>query len=268
MLKKQIVSTWIYGIVDDPHTKALVKEIEELANKDPELACRWFGYAFSKSKEVEFLGEMITTPEEMIEYALKSPKNFYDQNGAVQIITDNERNDALFGFLYSEGYRSLLDSLFVLKNVSGNYEKAQAVLLLFDEIAIRKEADDLAAIVRSFTRKYGPNGYIPYLQDLIRQGDVYDTFQPEGMTLLKRIGETLISETSPVSAQMQTCLSLMGDIDRMRNNTQNNPFKTELGILENKSIVCRNVAGLFLYEFLEHMVPVGYESIVGEGEEL
>ena len=262
MLKKRIVSTWLNGIEENQNQHALVREIETLADDNPELACRWFGYAFAEEKQTEFLGYSISTAEEMVEHSIENPDAFYGVNGAVDQIVNVDDNTTLYGFLYSQGFRPFIRDMFLYVDKMGTAEKARAVLHLFHEIANAKKNNELIRKVKHFYKYFGPFGYLPYLQSAIRSGKIYETDSREDQKLMDEIAGQALEENLPLSRMESVMQELAIKTDKMRKNTQNNPFMMELGMMEQKTIRCKNLCGMFCWDFLGNMVPLGYESMI------
>ncbi len=270
LLKKRVLSMWLEGKEKkEPQVLQLVREIEKLAESEPEMACCWFGYAFSEKKELEYLGQNIKNAAQFLQEILRQPQQFYEEDGVLETLTDLKKGARVYGFLYSKGYQSVIEAhLNQMKSLEPD-GKAEVLFHMLDEMAMKmpgKEAERLAAMVRTFYREFGPMGYLVCLKDLVRSKRVYAAKNNAGKELLRQLAEMVIPEQRPIAEMAKEMKKLADAAWQMRSQMQNNPFLTELGMLEDKMICCQELEGFFSYEFLGRLVPLKFESILrGKG---
>ena len=262
LLEKKIVSMWLLENDScDKETLNLVREIENLAQYHSQLACYWFAYAFGDTKEVTYLGEKIDGVRLFIKASLKRPPEFYGKSNVLDFLSDRNQSAEVYGFLYSKGYQPLLEPYFEEMEAFDQNEKADFIFQMLDEMA----PEDLKPEVRNYYRNYGPMGYLCGLQEMAVSKKVYTAKSKEGQELLRKIAEAEIPEQVSVTEMSKAMKKIETMAEELLNNLQNNPFLSELGIMEEKLICCQNLAGFFNYEFLGKLVPLQYESVLRRG---
>ncbi len=270
ILKKKLLSIWLEKQEEsDLAVMELVKRIETLAKTKSELACYWFGYAFGETKTITYLKQEINSAEQFVQNTLVAPKEFYAKENVLDSLTDEKKSTKIYGFLYSQGYQEIIELYMDKMKGLERAGKANMLFQLLEGMAAKlpKESTENAERqVRAYYRKYGPMGYIICLQDLIKSKQVYVTKTESGCTLLKQIEEIEIPQNVPISEMTVKMKQAAAGADQLLANMQNNPFLTELGIMENKIVSCKDLSGFFSYEFLGTLVPLKYERILAKEE--
>ena len=262
MLQQNILSGWMTGKAgNDSKTEKLIQKIEKLAKENPMLALYWFGHAFSNKKKTE------KTVEDAIRSVLQSPKKFYETGGTLDYLLDVQRSAREYGFLYSKGFQPVIEPHFKKMEGKDRNEKAVILFQMLDEIAGKLpegQKESIQADVRMYFKTYGPMGYLKCVQEMA-QSKVYKGETAATRKLLAEISDTAITEKLSVSEMASELKKLAALVDDMVSKMQNNPFLTELGLMENKKIVCQELSGFFCYEFLGQQVPLKFQSVIEQG---
>jgi len=189
ILQKQIISHWLKhteGVNADANTVSIVDAIEKTSQKEPELACYWFGNSFAAKKSVQICGQVCSDLQDVLRIMFRSAKSFYDTDGYEKLM-DRKAGAAFYGFLYSFGFRQIIDAQWAQAQKCDEFNKACLLLSMLDSIAAKVGAD--SSLLRSFFTDCGPVGIAVYTRQLVtrNQAPVYSAMNSEGQQLLSQI---------------------------------------------------------------------------------
>lgn len=262
ILQKQCISHWLSntaGIKVDDETKKLVDEIEALSVNEPELACYWFGNSFASKKYVKICDHEVSTLSELTEALFSSPSDFYQKDGLQKLENKLEGAD-LYGFLYSFGYRSLIDKSWEELRRMDEFNKVSVLFTMLDNIMTQSSTD--AAKVRDFFMQFGPIGIATYTKQLLAEmGDkVYKALDVDGKQTLSKISEFFGPVCGTVEELFRGYNPLVEHVERLSKNIMDNPFCVMTGVYENKGVICTDLMGCFAFKIFGRIAPLGFSA--------
>lgn len=262
LLKKQCISHWLAnteGITVDEKTIRLVDQIEELSLKEPELACYWFGYSFAEKKSLQICDKTVTTVEELIEALLSSPSKFYKGDGYDKLV-NREIGANLYGFLFSFGYRELIDKIWKEAAFCNLFHKVVMLFSMLDNIAIKAQVDP--TIIREFFVNYGPVGMLTYTQKLAARTEdkVYTALDAEGRQALSKVAGFKEPKGGNVDELFRAYTPLVELIDNLRRCLTENPHCILTGVYDNEGVICSNLMGCFAFKIFDQPAPLGFSA--------
>ncbi len=262
LLQKKCISHWLdytEGIKVDAETRALVQEIEELSAKEPEVACYWFGNAFSTEKQCTLFERKITDVKELVDLLFSSPADSI-RGDWFNLLSDRKACASLYGFLYSLGYRETVDLYWQQLRTSETYHKVCQLFAMFDTIAGKAGVNP--APIRRFFVTYGPLGIATYIQSLVSRpkNAVYKPLDTAGRQVLDRIRNFHLPASGTIDELLHASRPLTEDIQKLKSMLMDNPFCVITGVYEDKSILCVNLVGCFAYGIYGQAAPLGFSA--------
>lgn len=263
LFQNNIISHWLTnteGISFDENRIKLVNKIEKIASQESELACYWFGFSFATQdkKILNICNKSISSYNELVETIFSSPEFFYRED-VISKIFDRKKGADLYGFLYYLGYTDNIDACWNNVKQKNEFDKLCILFSLMDGIAESEKVN--TKIIRDFFVKYGPVGYATYTKMLVDQ-NVYISTNSECRNIISKIQNFKEPTKGNVNELFNSYLSLIKDIDVLKENLFDNPLCISAGIYENKGLVCTNVIGCFVYDFFGKTVPIGFNSFI------
>ena len=269
ILAKKVISHWLEhtsGIKVDPGTVRLVKSMENLALKEPEIACYWFGNSFAAVKGVTVCGKTVRDLPQLLGALFQSSRSFY-LGGGYDMVMDRAAGAGLYGFLYALGFGTVIDEYWAKTRGCDEFQKACLLFGMLDTIAEKGKTDP--APVRRFFLSYGPVGIATYTRRILAQkGDgLYEPMDASGKQILEKITSFRASNPGNVDKLYQDMIPLMELIAQMQKQLVDNPFCIRTGTYEKKGILCRNLEGCFGFRIFGRMAPLGFHAwLEGNGE--
>ena len=262
-LKQHGVSHWLEhtkGIPSDSRTIESVKWIETLAEKEPEIACYWFGFSYAKDKMVTICGHKVKDLSGLMDALFSSPKDFYQREDGLKKLLDRRTGADLYGFLYSLGYQSMIETEWEQMDQSDEFHKAVELFSMLDIIAQKGGANPEP--IRGFFTEYGPVGIALYTRKLLmkKENPVYVILDEKGRRIVKEIINFQEPEGLSVAGLFQAYIPLFEAIGRMRKILIDNPYHIMAGIYEKEGILCTNLTGCFAFEIWGRMAPLGFRT--------
>ena len=169
LLRRQCVSHWLdytQGIQAEEETKALVRSIEDLSQREPELAGYWFENSFCEQRALDVGGRRVSSLEELLQALFQTPDAFYD--GGCKKLMSRKAGADLYGFLYSFGLQEMAEAYWAQAEACDEFNRAVLLLSMLDAAAQKAGAD--AAPLRRFFTEYGPVGIAVYTKRLVERG--------------------------------------------------------------------------------------------------
>lgn len=263
ILQKHCISHWLAnteGISADEETKKLVDEIEALSVSEPEIACYWFGNSFAAQRQLTICEKTVSTIPQLIEALFVSPITFYQGDGLKKLLNLKDGAD-FYGFLYSLGYKEIVDAEWQHLNQRDMFNKTSLLLSMMDNIAVKANANPM--IIRDFFVKYGPIGIATYTKQLLTQNDnVYTPLDADGKQIISKIIGFREPTSGTVEELFRAYVSLVENVDKFRRLLIDNPFCIITGVYESKGIMCTNLKGCFAFNIFERLAPLGFNSLI------
>lgn len=261
-LQKHIVSHWLNnteGITVDEETRKLVDDIEALSLKEPAVACYWFGNAFAEEKKVQVCGRSVTTIGELIDALFSSPRVFYESDGYKKLLSRTDGAD-LYGFLYSFGYKDIIDKEWGNLKQCDMFNKTVILLSMMDSIALSAGANP--TLIRKFFVDFGPVGLATYTKKLVTRPDmvVYTPLDAEGRQAIENISGFKAPEMGAVSDMFRSYVPLLESVDKLHANLVENPHCIMTGVYDTKGVMCTNLVGCFAFKIFGRLAPLGFNA--------
>lgn len=266
ILKNQIVSHWLEnteGISVDQKTLELVKKIEEYANKEPEIACFWFGFSFAEKRVLKIGDWKIETQQELYHAFFGNAYRFYEKQ-LLDVLMDRKKSGApIYGFLYSYGYQELVEKAW--KEIAAKnqlFDKACLIFAMFDGMA--EKAGISSEELRRFFVCYGPIGGYVFTQRLLKDQsqEIYKALDAKGSQLLEQIKNQNLNVKQSIEKIYAEHIILAEKVQRMRSLMTDNPYCLEIGVYEQKGILCANLMGTFAFRLYGIDMPLGFEAYI------
>ena len=260
MLQKHYISHWVentYGACADETTKKLINDIEMLADKEPSLACYWFGNSFATQRTLRICNGIVNDIDGLILALTNSAYDFYSGDGLKKLLSKNEGAD-LYGFLYSFGYKTAIENMWNEFGKCDEYNKVCKLFVILDHIAENVGAD--VSLWRQFFVEYGPIGILTYTQRLIAESNVYEALDAQGEDIMFEILTTEDLVEAPISDILAHYTSLNENITKFRKILQDNPYCIEGGMYAEKGAICKNLKGCFAFEIFGRLAPLGFST--------
>ncbi len=264
ILRKCVISHWLEhttGILRSDENLKLIRQIEEVSRQYPEIACYWFGFAFSKEKEFLVNEKAVGNLDDWYKEAFQSSKLFYAAGGIYQQLMDPVYGAKLYGFLASFGYWERMAQALKEAEICTEYDKYQLLLSLLETIA-NNEAVSSMERFRVFYLYYGPVSIAYQVCRLQQQAHIYQALTPEGQEIIGKLESFQLPNPRKISLCLREMMPLMKLTDRLVKHMQNNPFLPDAGIYENADIACGNVQGYFCFDFIGRKAPLVLEYII------
>ena len=262
LLSKKAISYWLghtEGISVPEETSRLVEEIETLAEEDPALACYWFGNSFSDQRCIEICEAEARDPESLQRALFSSAKRFYLSGGYDQLM-NRDLGARLYGFLYSLGYRELVEKEWAHAADCDEFNKASILFSMLDNILVKENVDPRP--LRSFFTDFGPLGIAEFTRQVIMQEDikVYEPLSSEGKQLLDTIRSFDPGTLESTDTMFRRYIPLVNAVDKMRDVLVDNPFNVSLGLYGKAGILCTNLIGCFAFQIFGRLAPLGFNA--------
>jgi serine/threonine protein kinase len=262
LLQNGYISHWLKnteGIKCGESTVKLVAKMEQAAEKEPELACYWFGNSFAKEKYLFLCGTEVSGLEELFPALFGNACDFYTNNGLEKLM-DRKAGSDLYGFLFSYGYRPMIDHVWDTIGKMDKFYQAHALFGMMESIAVKAHCD--ADVIRSFYVNYGPIGGAVYTQRLIADGGdaVYMPLDANGKRILSAIREFHTDGGDSIQMLYQKYSPLIDKVEELRKILMDNPYRVSSGIYEKKGVICTNLKGSFAFELYGRLAPLGYHA--------
>ena len=263
ILQKHCISHWLAhteGISVDENTKELIDEIEALSISEPEIACYWFGNSFAAKRQLPICGKTVSSIPQLIEALFISPSTFYQGDGLKKMIDRKDGAD-FYGFLFSLGYREIIDVEWGHLKQCDMFNKTSLLLSMMDNIAVK--AGGNPDIIRNFFVKYGPIGIATYTKQLLIQNEnVYTPLDANGKQAISKITGFREPNIGTVDELFRAYTPLVENVDKLRRILIDNPFCIATGVYENKGVMCTNLIGCFAFNIFERLAPLGFSAFI------
>lgn len=264
ILQNHCVSHWLSnteGIKFQDSDANLVESIESLSATAPEVACYWFGNAFAQKRQLNICNQNVSTIEELLRALFSSPSMFYQRDGYSKL-TDRNQGADLYGFLYSLGYKDIVDKEWEHLSKCDEFNKAIILFSMLDSIAIKAKVNPLS--VRAFFVNYGPVGIAIYTKQLVTQGGqpIYWAVDGEGKQTLSKIAEFRTPPLGEINSLYRAYLPLIENVDRLQRILIENPHCILTGVYDNKGIMCCNLKGCYAFRIFGRSAPLGFNALL------
>lgn len=262
MLRKGCISHWLAyteGIKKDDATNSLVDEIEKLSAKEPEVACYWYGNSFASEKYLNICDIQVTNINELFNAMFSNAGNFYDKDGLNKLMDRKEGCD-LYGFLFSYGYKEIIDKEWEAVRGCDKFNKASILFAMLDNIAVKSNCNP--NVVRTFYINYGPVGSATYTQRLVANSreETYMPLDVDGKQILSAIKSFNVSINNDVQTIFKEYIPLIDNIAKLQKMLVDNPFCIVTGVYESKGVICTNLKGSFGFTLYDKSAPLGYHA--------
>lgn len=262
MLRKGCISHWLAyteGIKKDDSTNLLVDEIEKLSAKEPKIACYWYGNSFATEKYLNICDIQVTNINELFNAMFSNAGNFYDKDGLNKLMDRKEGCD-LYGFLFSYGYKEIIDKEWEAVRGCDKFNKASILFAMLDNIAVKSNCDP--NVVRTFYINYGPVGSATYTQRLVANSkeETYMPLDVDGKQILSAIKSFNVSINNDVQTIFKEYIPLINNIAKLQKMLVDNPFCIVTGVYESKGVICTNLKGSFGFTLYDKSAPLGYHA--------
>lgn len=262
LLKNHCISHWLAnteGIEVDEATKKLVDEIEELSAKEPEIACYWFGNAFASKRSLQICGNTVSTVAELIEAMFDSPCDFYQIDGFTKLTSRTEGAD-LYGFLFSLGYKDLVNKEWEHLKQCDLFNKTTILLSMMDNIAVKAGVSPTP--VRNFFVTCGPVGIAIYTKALVSKSEnsIYMALDSSGRQVLSKIMNFKTPNGGTVDELFRAYTPLIQEVDNLRRMLIENPHCILTGVYESRGVICTNLSGVFAFKIFDRLAPLGFNA--------
>lgn len=260
LLRQECVSHWLDNTPDlnvEPAAVELIGQIEDLSQREPALACHWFANAFAPRHHLRLYSSSISSIRELPQVLFQSPAAFY-QRGGFEKLTDRSAGADLYGFLFSLGFRRIIDDTWKDIRSAGTFDRFCELMLMLDRILVSADADPRP--LRQFFVQYGPLGAAVYARELALQEDppVYTPISSSGDTLLSRIREFAPPTSGTAEELLNAYMPLLELTRELSRSMSSNPFDTG----SSYSIRCSNLKGCFNAVFLDMSAPLGLPALL------
>lgn len=260
LLELNCISNWLKettGIQVEKETIELVNQIEALAADDPALACYWFGNSFAQKRTVNICGKTVNTMEELIQAMFANAAVFY-QDGGYSMLMNRDEGVTLYGFLYSFGFRDLIESSWKQAVTVDEFNRACLLFSMMDVLAGKQELD--TTLIREFFCKYGPVGFAITTKELVdrENNGVYEGLDAGGKKILTDIRQFSASAEGTVDGLFRAYTPLVSMVQSLENQLSGNPFNNGVGLYENRGVLCKNLVGCFGFEIFGRLTPLGF----------
>ncbi len=270
LLQNHLISHWLSnteGIKVDTETIVLVEQMEELSAREPEVACYWFGNSFAPERRLEINGTTVRNVYELVEAMWRSPKEFYNGDAYKKLLNRSVGAD-LYGFLYSFGYKSVIDKEWSEMKKCDMFAKTVLLFSMMDFIAENEGAR--TDRIRRFFEIYGPIGIAAYIKKLVSNKDskVYLPLDASGKQILSSIASFKTPNGGSVAELYRAYAPLIESVDKLRLNLTENPHCVLAGVYELSGIICTNLVGCFAYKIFDRQAPLGFNAIIENDREV
>lgn len=262
LLQKKCVSHWLSkteGIQVNETTAGVVNAIESTSLKEPELACYWFGNSFAQQRELQICGCTVASIGDLLRALFQAPRNFYLEEVYHKLMSRAD-GAGLYGFLYSFGYREIIEAGWAKAATCNEFDKACILLGMLDTIAVKAGEDP--ELLRRFFVQYGPLGIAFYTKQLVdRTNDpVYRGLNADGKRLLAQIADFQLAAAGTVDELSRAYAPLLELVKRLQIELIDNPYCVSTGVYENKGVLCTNLAGCFAFRIFGRSAPLGFHG--------
>ena len=263
ILRNRCISHWLAnteGISADEHTREVVDDIEALSADELEIACYWFGNSFAEKKRLTICGQTVSTIPSLIKAMFDVPAPFYHNGGSKKLLDRKDGAD-LYGFLFSFGYKKLIDAAWEHANQCDTFNKACLLFSMMEQIAVKANA--VPEIVRNFFVKYGPIGIASYTRRLLMHGkDVYIPMDVDGKQALSDIANFQEPSSGTVYELFRAYMPLMECVNKLQELLTDNPFCITTGTYEKRGVICGDLMGCFAFNIFERSAPLGFSAYI------
>ena len=261
LLQNHCISHWLEnteGIQINSNTLDLVDSIEALSLKQPEVACFWFGNSFAPARYLKICKSTVTNVEELTRALFSSPNVFYQTDGFQKLIDRTDGAD-LYGFLYSLGYKEIIDKEWEELKSCDLFNKTCILLSMIDTITVK--AGTNPKIIRDFFCLYGPIGLAVYVKELVDNG-IYIALDSSGAQILDRISSFNSPTSGTIDDLIRSYAPLVLSVEMLQNNLIDNPYCIISGVYENKGVICSNLIGCFAFKIFDREAPLGFNAFI------
>lgn len=266
LLQKRCISHWLSnteGIKKDSATNELVEEIEKLSINEPEIACYWYGNSFSQDKYLSICDNQVSNLSELIDMMFSNPSAYYEVDGFEKMM-DRKTGADLYGFLYSYGYKELIDKQWLELGKCNQFNKASLLFAMFEDIAKKSKCD--SDVIRKFFIHFGPIGAATYTKSLVcGDNDIYMPLDVDGKQILAAIKSTSINYDSDIQSIFKEYVPLIENIEKLQKMLIDNPFCIVAGVYNSKGVICTNLMGTFGFDLYGKSAPLGYHAYIKSG---
>lgn len=262
ILQKGCISHWLAnteGIKKDEATNSLVDEIEKLSSKEPEIACYWYGNSFATEKYLNICDVQVSNMNELFDGMFSNPGIFYDKDGLKKLMDRKEGCD-LYGFLFSYGYKEIIDKEWEAVRGCDKFNKASILFAMLDNIAVKSNCNP--NVVRAFYINYGPVGAATYTKRLVSntKEETYMPLDVDGKQILSAIRSFNVNSNNDVQTIFKEYIPLVDNIAKLQKMLIDNPFCIVTGVYESKGVICTNLKGSFGFTLYDKPAPLGYHA--------
>lgn len=239
----------------------IVEQIESLASEEPEVACYWFGNSLS-AKTLTICGKTVDNYRGLLEALFRDPNVFF-LNGGYDALMSKTEGAALYGFLYSLGYKSVVEKYWQEAISVSEYNRAVILFSMLEAIA-SLEGLNTASICRFFL-VYGPLG--PYIiTKKLADAGIYCPFSSKAKLLIESINSFHPGRCSSVGELHRAYMPLIEAVNQLRELLQDNPFSISSGVYTEEDLVCQNLKGCFAFNIMGITAPLYFCSVLERGE--
>ncbi|MCR5263151.1 MAG: hypothetical protein K6D94_04700, partial [Clostridiales bacterium] len=268
ILDERLISDWLAGTPDisvSDETVKLVGDIEKLAGTEPGVAVYWFGNAFAAEPGITVMDFGVSGVGDLSSVMFTSPRMFYE-DGGLDMLLDRKKGAALYGFLYSLGYKDLIGSVMEKDSERSEFSKACVRIAMLEMIAEKEGDMNAAEDIKKFYVEYGPAAYAAYVKKLVERtnGPVYRGLDREGEHVLSEIKDYRLLTAGAFSDVSRSLAGLVTLADKMRGMLIDNPYLIAGGVYETHGVLCLNLVGCFAFEILGKKAPLGFASHIGQ----
>ncbi|MCR5212884.1 MAG: protein kinase [Eubacterium sp.] len=263
LLKERVISSWrdnSKGISIDNESRSLIDKIENFASEyDGEIGRYWFAYAFSGVPGIEFMGNYISSIDELIDYILESPKLCYEEDRLL-ILSEPQKYPELYGFILSKGFlqavKSFMDS--ISKNKDNEFARYMYIFY-FLEVLAQNGNESKKKLVLNYFSDYGPLGIYKYIHNLVREENVYSPLDEKSKEVLTEIGAFKCVKNNSIDRLYKSYSPLIEKIHMLKGLVIN-PLVAEMGLYNNEGIICNNMKGLFAFKVYGKDAAIGFSD--------
>lgn len=259
LLQNQCISHWLSnteGINADAETIKLVNVIESLSATEPEVACYWFGNSFAPKRILRICNREVSSVGELIDALFAKPNDFYQTDGYQKLVSRTDGAD-LYGFLYSLGYKELVEAEWEHLNGCDAFNKATILLSMLDSIASKANVNP--ELIRVFYTFYGPVGLATFTKKLV-DSKTYLALDADGKQILNKISSFKAPTMASVNEMFRAYSPLIDATDKLRRNLIENPHCILTGVYEKKGVICNNLNGCFAFKIFDRLAPLGFNA--------
>ncbi len=272
LLSNHCISCWLdrtSNISVGEQSRSLVTDIELLAAVEPELACFWFGNSFAEKRRLVVNKREVSNLGELLAAMFSSARAFY-QLDAYKKLLDRKAGADMYGFLFSLGFRGVVDAAWEQMADCDVFHKTALLLAMMDNIAVKGKQNP--ALLRRFFVSYGPVGVAAYTQSLVVRSDnpVYIALDREGQKALEQIASFQAPPANTTEELFRAYLPLVESVEQMRRILIDNPYCIQAGDYDEQGVLCANLMGCFAFNIFDRPAPLGFsawlEASVGGGK--